>query len=982
MSFELPVTVLPLSKYQQNEIKWAVEHQLGSAHPFLNENELFEAFEAWGTPPRGRTYILESRIKAPTRSPKGMHGGNVRGLYVSRKMKRVLLTESGRVEFPAVVRADFDGVTREIYCQPMQVEIPMLITRRRKDGTQTEYVHTVPYTPDILRLTLYGPLVEEWKTEEELVNFSKRYSNRFVKLDGTWHCPEREAYFRELGITYCVRSSEDHRSLFHSNIQRLWAYLKPNSMPLREDSVQAIQKIVGRRGMMSVLELNSHAYHHNAPWWEDVELPAPQGQFTVDDVVAAIADQRLFIDLDTEDLTNPGSAIVCSSAKQLELLKLQRPPPHTTCEYVEMVVDVGTEFAFRGQPDTFVITAMPFGKIFYRNTASTIFEELSDTQFKNGFYHGDINLLSSIKTTRELLAACRYIRDKDVDEANCRFELVQSILQARAGQQPEPQHVQSSRTIQRWMKLMRDAGESHSQQILALVPGRRPGRGPQVSTQTLSLIAEIVQGANNPINPLTSSLFDTFLRLAGERDIKLCSRPTFYKHAVEFRNIKDTEGARRAYSLEPAVWYLYRNDRVHGGWPFHRVHIDHTQLDIIIKVQGYGGRYYKLRPWLTVVMDETTREVLAMYLASHHPSSVSCMMAIRAMVAIHRRVPDIIVVDNGVEFRAWAFRKLCLLNGIHVEYRPAHEARFGAVIERLFGRTNTELIHELVGNTKALKHVRELTKSVDPIRADHLSFVELHCLLEHYFFRQYNRETIHPAHDFTPEQYANGLFGSMGRRPERLCAYNMQFKLQSLIPVYGNNGTRTIDSRMGVHVGRFWYWADEFKAAQYKGRKVEVYQDPWDVSVVYAVLPNGDWCRCISALLMQFRALTQIELRFALYKVRLRLKSAPTAEFDAVLSEVLEESMTPAAEATGVSQDFYKPYGLAAIVSRPTEEKDVITSPAQLTLMRAMEEHKYVAPTSAKVSRAEPGQGTCKSDEKPRRFEMVDFKTIKTRDPL
>ncbi|WP_250481209.1 Tn7 transposase TnsA N-terminal domain-containing protein [Caballeronia sp. GAOx1] len=796
MKLELPIALPPISTWQHNENQWAVQHRLGTAKPFATNEALFDAFATWGLPDEGKRYVLRSRKESPTRRPNSYHGGNVKTFYNSRKMGKPIATESRNVEFPAVVRYDFDGVTHEFYCQPVQVAIPTVITRRRKEGEVCHYSHAVPYTPDILRLTKHGVFLEEWKTEDGLQELTDKHPNRFFKLSGTWHCPDREEYFGKMGITYCVRSSEDHPSLFCSNMQRLSSYLQSSSRQLSDDSLSAIQRIVDKVGAMSLAKLLEKAYHHDLPWKDDVILPTPSGEFTVDDVMKAIADQRLFIDLDNDDLTNPSSAVVCSSEIQLELMRWRRPPPHAVTDYFQMAVEIGSEFQFRGKAEVFVVTALPVGKVLYRDSAGKIFDQCSDVAFQKYLHENDIRLLSSPKTTDELLTRCQHISDEKVDKAHRRFELVTAIEQARLAGQSQPQHEYSTRTIQRHKSLMRDAGESRPMQMLALIPAASPGRGVQISEDTLTLIEEVVREGNNPQNPLVSKQFRDFLERARSRGISVCSKPTFYKRAAEFRDAISREGRRRAYAKEPAIWYLYRSDKVHGGWPFHRVHADHTKLDIRIKVKGFGGRIYRLRPWLTILIDETTRVVLAFYLASHPPSAVSCMMAIRSMVAMHHRVPDFFVLDNGADFRSHAFLRLCRLNNINIDYRPAHEARFGAVIERLFELTNTRLIHNLVGNTKALRYVRTLTRSVDPIRADHMSFIELHGLLEYFFFQEYNRETIHPAHDHTPEAYADLLFRQMGRRLERLRPYDMNFMLQTLIPA-SKGGTREIDPRMG-----------------------------------------------------------------------------------------------------------------------------------------------------------------------------------------
>jgi transposase InsO family protein len=505
--------------------------------------------------------------------------------------------------------------------------------------------------------------------------------------------------------------------------------------------------------------------------------------------------------------------------------------------------------------------------------------------------------------------------------------------------------------------------------MLALVPGRPGGRGPQILDDTINLIEEVALGGNNPNNPLEANSFKAFLRLCEESGIKPCSKNTFYRRSAQFRDIRAREGPRRAYNQEPAVWYLHRHDKIHGGRPFHRVHIDHTKLDIYIKVRGYGGRIYRLRPWLTVLIDAETRAVLGFYLAAHPPSTVSCMMAIRAMVAIHKRVPDFIVCDNGKEFHSNAFDRFCALNDITIDYRPAHESRFGGVIERLFGRTNTELIHNLVGNAKALKHVRTLTKSIDPIFADHLSFVELHGLLEYYFFVEYNRESSHPAHDHTPEQYMHRRFMETGRRLSRLRPYDTQFMLQTLIPV-SRGGTRSINRSMGIKVGPIWYWTDEFSAKRPPKRKIEVFIDMWDVSVAYVII-NKQWVKCVSFLLLRYRSLTSIELRYALYEVRLRLKAAPEDCFESVLDDVLSEhNLPPVAEATSATRQIYGSAGLTAVRARDGDDTQSPKAVAETTL-------------NPKTPRKDTGAVQRQVDEvnNSPRFN-IDYKSLPARKPI
>jgi transposase InsO family protein len=863
-------------------------------------------------------------------------------------MGKRVATESRRVEFPAVLKADFDGFTREFCCQPASVAIQRIIRRTSKHGSKvTEYRQDIPYTPDLLRLTDYGPFVEEWKTELELTRLAKKQPDRFFKRDGTWHCPERETYFKLLGITFCLRSSAEHDDLFATNLEHLSAYLTDDLRPVSDDALSAIKSILEKRsGAMSFAALSHAAYEDDTPWNENIDFETPPGRFRIDDVWKAIADQRVFVDLEYDDLTDPYTTVICSTREQLGLVEWRRPPPHAVSTHFVLTVDIGTEFLFDGRADVYTVTALPEGRVLYRNSASNVFEELSEQQFQSLMYSGGVKLLSTQKTIEELLAENPPVSDKRINAAIRRLELLRTL------EEVDVPYVQSIRTIQRWLTMKRKAGDSRAAQLLALIPGRPGGRGQQISEKVLDAIREIATGGNNPINPLVSNSFEAFKKLCGERGLRPCSRNTFYKRAAECRDQRAREGPRRAYNDEPAVWYLHRHDKIHGGRPFHRVHIDHTKVDVIVKTRGIGGRLYKLRAWLTIVMDAESRAVLAFYLAAHPPSTVSCMMAIRAMVARHKRVPDFIICDNGKEFHSKAFDRFCNLNDITIDYRPAHQSRFGGVLERLFGVVNTKFLHNIRGNTKATAHVRTLTRSIDPMNADHLSFVELHGLLDYFFFVEYNRETTHPAHDHTPEQYMHKRFIETGRRLTRLRSYDTQFMLQTLIPV-SRDGIRKVNPQMGVRIWPIWYWADELAAARYKKMRIEVYIDMWDVSVVYAIIKNK-WIRCVSRLLLKYRNLTSIELRYALYEVRLRLKSSPNQNFESVLDDVFADDILPlAADATAATRMIYGPAGLTTVL--PPEERhphDVETNPVNSGNSKDIEVNKYPSPNRFKIDYA------------------------------
>ena len=142
--------------------------------------------------------------------------------------------------------------------------------------------------------------------------------------------------------------------------------------------------------------------------------------------------------------------------------------------------------------------------------------------------------------------------------------------------------------------------------------------------------------------------------------------------------------------------------------------LDHTQLDI--ELTDTTGKHVLGRPWMTIMIDAFSRRVLAVSVDFDEPSYRSCMMVLRECVRRHNRLPQCLVVDGGPEFSSTYFETLLARYECTKKTRPPAEARFGAVVERIFGTANTQFVHNLLGNTQITRNVRQVTKSVNPRR--------------------------------------------------------------------------------------------------------------------------------------------------------------------------------------------------------------------------------------------------------------------------
>ena len=306
-------------------------------------------------------------------------------------------------------------------------------------------------------------------------------------------------------------------------------------------------------------------------------------------------------------------------------------------------------------------------------------------------------------------------------------------------------------------------------------------------------------------NKKASTVYNALVLRCDELKITPPSKTTFYgaiKKRSKYEQIKARQGPRAAYQHE--AFYFRLSDSVprHGDRPFEIAHIDHTELDVELVCSRTGNNLG--RPWLTLMLDAFSRRILALYLTYDPPSYRSCMMVLRTCVRQHGRLPQNIVVDGGKEFRSIYFQMLLGVYEITRKSRPAAKARFGSVVERVFGVANTQFIHNLAGNTQLTKNVRQLTKSVDPKNHAVWTLEALYAVLCRYSYEVY--DTIeHRALGQSPrEAFAQGMMIG-GERRHRFITYDDAFRVLTLPTT--SKGTARVVPRSGVKINYFYYTA-------------------------------------------------------------------------------------------------------------------------------------------------------------------------------
>ena len=409
----------------------------------------------------------------------------------------------------------------------------------------------------------------------------------------------------------------------------------------------------------------------------------------------------------------------------------------------------------------------------------------------------------------------------------------------------------------------------------------------------------------------------------------MVAKSSFYERANAIRTvgtIHDSRGHKKAYQQGPCYWMLDQETPIHCERPFELVHLDHTLLEIELHSSLSGERLG--RPWLTLAVDALSRRILAFYLSFHAPSYVSCMMALLDLFKRFGRRPEGLIHDWGSEFKARDLNNLVDTARILARHwRPKSAAKYGAVLERLFGLTNTAFIANLRGNTKARKDVRTLTRQVDPLTHSGLTLADLYYGLEEFFFEEYDQRK-HPALLRTPRAVFEDARLSDGER------LNGLLRFDDILPVAlptVRGGTRVIDSARGIHVNYDYYGHPRLADLKLNGTKAIVKSVPFHPGYILA-FADGEWLTCKSKFYQELEAVPEF-VRRAVYEEWLldqRLVALDHRRFSLSVAEILEKLNEKALKNVEAWKDqetreIYKYFG-SVVSQAPPEHEPTTTS--------------------------------------------------------
>lgn len=793
--------------------------------PELGRNALVTA---WSNPPARR--VLNTWRSAVAR-------------FASWKMSRTIQAESLWVEFLFIFLAEYAVEVLGYLDQPFKLKVPHM----ESSGKWSAHW----YTPDFIVLYRNHVEVVECKTEDELQEISQKKPWLYVRQsDGTWSCPPAEESLKPYGFHFRVWTPPANCVVVVRNLRMLQDYLREDCPSVPDDIKTKLLSTIAESPGATIADL----------------LSAGEG-FRTDYIYTLIARGDIYFDLRNQILAEIDRAqLFVDEATATAFVSIQKELAVTPVAFVTAVrLSIGASLTW--QTRIFKIANFTEQQIILTSSDGSI--ELARSEFEERIKRGEITGLSDSLNTEGLTRAREIVLHTSQETLS---DAVRKQWLLDHPESPESKEV-PSRTKRHWKRLRRLGTTTHGCGLMGLISNERlrGNRKPKLPAQIYELADKVIrQHYMNAIQRSKTAAFGFLRAECNTLGVALPSFPWFCNRINKvdrYELINSRSGRKAAYKYSEQIHGQANQN--HGDRPWEVALCDHTELDIETRCEltqlGLD------RPWLTKLQCAFSRRILAYVLTYEPPSSCTLMLLIRRCLQSHGRLPSRLVVDGAREFGGCYFETLMARCECTIIRRPPSQSRYGSLIERIFGTTTTQLIHNLSGNTKATKLVRQLTEQVDPKNHAVWTLPDLDSLLNTYYTEHYDRRPHSGLGMMTPAaKYAQGM-EQAGAREHRLIPFTEDVYILTLPPT--RSGHARVQAGQGIIVNRILYWCEVMKDPEVEGQDIAVRFDPLDVSVVYAQI-KGRWQKCLSQYSTVFQGRTQREIEQASTIIRQRAKAA------------------------------------------------------------------------------------------------------------
>jgi putative transposase len=772
------------------------------------------------------------------------HSGKPSDQYTSHKMGHTIQSK-GPSTTALLYELEHDDDVLEIWDQPFEIDLEY-------PGKSGKLAQAIGFVPDFVVIRKNAIVVYESFTEKELCKRSEQMPERYVRDDDDrWRCPPGESWAHRYGFTYQVRSSSETNVTLQRNILHLEDFYRASCPPVPPQVAIPILKHVEAEPGIRLDEL----------------LERTQEIATIDHILILIAYEKVYVELTVDPLPEiervrcfPDEATARANiiiTTQLQQSKNQHPRP--------LKIEVGTIVIWDGQP-CLIVNRGDTTISFLRDDKTAIDLPLPvfDSYLQQGKIKGGKTEAEPTELSAEAQAIRAHASRADFEEANRRYWIIKPDLDDREPTEEERAAYEATppRTRREWKKNFRVAEEKYQVGYLGLLPQHsRKGRYGDRLGDRRTLMNEAIESDYEVNNqPTAKSAYRVFKADCRKKDIDPPSYKAFTKALKERPRYDQTlkrQGRRAAYQQKDLSHSSDPSVPRHGDRPWNCAHLDHFELDLELRCVRTKKNLGKA--WLTLLIDAYTRRVLAIWISFDPPSYRSCMMVMRICVQKWQRLPQILVVDGGKEFRSVYFETFLARYGVTKRTRPPAEPRYGAPLERIFETTNEQLIHNLIANTKIMKNVRQVTKDVNPRNLAVWTVDRTYIALSEYFYEVYD-QNVHSSLGESPrEAYELGIIQS-GLRIHVRIPYNEDFIMMTRPTT--SKGTALVQPGRGVKIRYLYYWSDAFKDRTVERTQVEIRYEPLNIGIAYAFV-KGQWHECISDKYSVFQGRSEREIMIA-----------------------------------------------------------------------------------------------------------------------
>lgn len=814
----------------------------------LSDEELEALFEHLNLPSAGRARVRQIRDALPHRAVRSNKmSGKTR--YAPLKMPFVIEVEASSTEYVAAVEWDHDLETLEFY---PQVE-PLKIKYRKPAGSR---LVTTLTTPDFLRITKTRLTFVECKREEALVQLATQMPLRYVaEGPGRWRSPPAELAAAEFGCGFEIRSSAQNNWTLHENLELLKDYFTGDLPDVPVKFREQVLDRLATSGWISLFDL----IHM------DPSVPA-------DAVYALLAQRRVYFPILEHRLSHQEQAFIfrdeITYRAHRTFLSMRRGAKPRVGAAIEvtpggLLTWDGVDWMVINQGMTHITM-----KRLEQDASKSNLVEVEHSAMTSLVSEGRIaphSMSRAVESAAETLL--KAASPSDLRIAQWRYEVVAETADSA---NPLLDKIKL-RTKFYWKAKYKAAEAQFGNGFVGLLPQRGSKRPVRASPKSLELARETISNDWETIrNKRRLVSWGRYRVHAMELGLTPVSYVTFCKLVKSRRShsqMVERIGEKAAYDLEPQFLDLEWTTPRHGVRPWHIGHIDHTPLPL----KFVHSKLAKIVDtiWLTFLTDANTRKVLGFYLSFDPPSYRSCMMVLRDCVRRSNRVPQIIVSDQGSDFKSVYWETQLAMLRVTKRERKAGKPRGGSTCERMFNTAISQFVSNLLGSTDvAENYFRQISPEVDPSR--HAVWT-----LERFDegLNKYLEEVFHVSHHaglgMSPnEAWALGI-RSHGERFNRLVPYDESFIAQSCPAVHRGQVKVT---PAGVKINYRWFKCDAFLQPGVLDTKVFARYDPFNAGLAYAFVQER-WQTCYSEHYSIFSHYSERAIWLATERLKLVVRS-------------------------------------------------------------------------------------------------------------